>query len=146
VWPLIGEFDKASLDGSAASGTSIHLEIPSGIGLDELPRHGKHTTRPNDALAPDPDVAVGERQARALPLDVNARGKAARVQWVRDGFVVPGWQRAQTWGLARQALALAADRGEKSLAAQIRTSRPFLSSKLSNFRDGPLGRLSPISH
>ena len=41
-----------------------------------------------------------------------ARGEAARVQWVKDGLVVPGEQLAQAWGLARQALAPAADRGE----------------------------------
>ena len=41
-----------------------------------------------------------------------ARGETARVQWVKDGFVVPGEQLAQAWGLTRQALAPAADRGE----------------------------------
>ncbi len=41
-----------------------------------------------------------------------ARGEAARVQWVKDGLVVPGEQLAQGWGLTRQALAPAADRGE----------------------------------
>jgi hypothetical protein len=41
-----------------------------------------------------------------------ARGEAARVQWVKDGLVVPGEQLAQAWGLTRQALAPAADRSE----------------------------------
>jgi len=41
-----------------------------------------------------------------------ARGEAARVQWVKDGLVVPGEQLAQAWGLTRQALAPAVDRGE----------------------------------
>lgn len=41
-----------------------------------------------------------------------ARGEAARVQWIKDGVVVPGGQLAQAWGLTRQALAPAADRGE----------------------------------
>ena len=41
-----------------------------------------------------------------------ARGEAARVQWIRDGLVVPGEQLAQAWGLTRQALAPAAERGE----------------------------------
>ena len=41
-----------------------------------------------------------------------ARGEAARVQWVKDGLVVPGEQLAHAWGLTRQALAPAADRGE----------------------------------
>ena len=41
-----------------------------------------------------------------------ARGEAARVLWVKDGLVVPGEQLAQAWGLTRQALAPAAERGE----------------------------------
>ena len=41
-----------------------------------------------------------------------ARGEAARVQWVKDGLVVPGEQLARAWGLTRQALAPAAERGE----------------------------------
>ena len=41
-----------------------------------------------------------------------ARGEAARVQWVKEGLVVPGEDLAQAWGLTRQALAPAADRGE----------------------------------
>ena len=34
------------------------------------------------------------------------------MQWVKDGLVVPGEQLARAWGLTRQALAPAADRGE----------------------------------
>lgn len=41
-----------------------------------------------------------------------ARGEAARVQWVKDGVVVPGEQLAKAWGLTRQALAPAAARGD----------------------------------
>jgi hypothetical protein len=41
-----------------------------------------------------------------------ARGEAARVQWVKDGLVVPGEQLAQAWGLTRQALAPASARGD----------------------------------
>lgn len=41
-----------------------------------------------------------------------ARGEAARVQWVKEGLVVPGEQLAQAWGLTRQALAPAAGRGD----------------------------------
>ena len=44
--------------------------------------------------------------------NATARGEAARVQWVKDGLVVPGEQLAQAWGLTRQALAPAAERGE----------------------------------
>ena len=40
------------------------------------------------------------------------RGEAARVQWVKDGLVVPGEQLARAWGLTRQALAPAGERGE----------------------------------
>lgn len=40
------------------------------------------------------------------------RGEAARVEWVKDGLVVPGEQLAQACGLTRQALAPAANRGE----------------------------------
>ena len=41
-----------------------------------------------------------------------ARGEAARVQWIKDGLIVPGEQLARAWGLTRQALAPAAERGE----------------------------------
>jgi hypothetical protein len=41
-----------------------------------------------------------------------ARGEAARVQWVKQGLVVSGEQLSQAWGLTRQALAPAAQRGE----------------------------------
>lgn len=41
-----------------------------------------------------------------------ARGEAARVQWLREGLIVPGEQLARAWGLTRQALAPAAERGE----------------------------------
>ncbi len=41
-----------------------------------------------------------------------ARGEAARVQWVKEGLVVPGEQLAQAWGLTRQALAPATERSE----------------------------------
>jgi biotin operon repressor len=63
-------------------------------------------------------------QAKQLPKDTQQdqvaaglagaalRGEAARVQWVKDGLVVPGEQLAKAWGLTRQALAPAADRGE----------------------------------
>jgi hypothetical protein len=58
--------------------------------------------------------AVGCEHAQATGglAGATARGEAARVQWVKDGLVVPGGQLAQAWGLTRQALAPAADRGE----------------------------------
>jgi hypothetical protein len=55
---------------------------------------------------PQPPQAAGGVAGAA------ARGEAARVQWVKDGLVVPGEQLAQAWGLTRQALAPAAERGE----------------------------------
>lgn len=53
-----------------------------------------------------------QAQARGGLAGATARGEAARVQWVKDGLVVPGEQLAHAWGLTRQALAPAADRGE----------------------------------
>jgi hypothetical protein len=41
-----------------------------------------------------------------------ARGEAARVQWVKDGVVIPGERLAKAWGITRQALAPAAERGD----------------------------------
>ena len=41
-----------------------------------------------------------------------ARGEATKVQWVKEGLVVPGEQLARAWGLTRQALRPAAGRGE----------------------------------
>ena len=58
--------------------------------------------------------AADTRQAQAAGgfAGATARGEAARVQWVKDGLVVPGEQLARAWGLTRQALAPAAQRGE----------------------------------
>ena len=59
-------------------------------------------------------VAAGNSHAQAIGglAGATARGEAARVQWVKDGLVVSGEELAQAWGLTRQALAPAADRGE----------------------------------
>ena len=59
-------------------------------------------------------VAAGNSYAQAIGglAGATARGEAARVQWVKDGLVVSGEDLAQAWGLTRQALAPAADRGE----------------------------------
>jgi hypothetical protein len=73
---------------------------------------------------PTRGVRARAAQAKSSPRDTlqaraagglagaTARGEAARVQWINDGLVVPGEQLAQAWGLTRQALAPAADRGE----------------------------------
>jgi hypothetical protein len=62
---------------------------------------------PKSAAADNPSAPVAGGLAGAV-----ARGEAARVQWVKSGLVVPGEQLARAWGLTRQALAPAADRGE----------------------------------
>jgi len=64
------------------------------------------------AHAPAPAADSQNSQATGGVAGATARGEAARVQWVKDGLVVPGEQLAQAWGLTRQALAPAADRGE----------------------------------
>ena len=80
------------------------------------PRQWRQTAAPHSrgrpvhsegAIAASPQVPVAAGLAGAV-----ARGEAARVQWVKDGLVVPGEQLAHAWGLTRQALAPAADRGE----------------------------------
>jgi hypothetical protein len=61
----------------------------------------------------NPSIAVNASTHAAGGLaGAVTRGEAARVQWVKDGLVVPGEQLAQAWGLTRQALAPAAERGE----------------------------------
>jgi hypothetical protein len=77
-----------------------------GLNLQELPssrRRSAHTAQPATRAA---DLGA------AGVAGATARGEAARVQWIKDGLVVPGEQLAQTWGLTRQALAPAAERGE----------------------------------
>ena len=77
------------------------LQAPRTRGVRERMAHAKAST-------PDTQQA----QAAGGLAGAAARGEAARVQWVKDGLVVPGEQLAQAWGLTRQALAPAADRGE----------------------------------
>jgi hypothetical protein len=62
--------------------------------------------------AEDPATDTRHSQAAGGLSGATARGEAARVQWIKDGVVVPGEQLAQAWGLTRQALAPAAARGE----------------------------------
>ena len=77
------------------------LQAPRMRGVRERTAHAKAST-------PDTQQA----QAASGLAGATARGEAARVKWVKDGLVVPGEQLAQAWGLTRQALAPAADRGE----------------------------------
>lgn len=69
-----------------------------------------------------------------------AHGEAARVQWVKDGLVIPGEQLARAWGLTRQALAPAADRGE-IFAVKVGNRLYYARA----FRDGPRDRSSCLS-
>jgi hypothetical protein len=74
----------------------------------ELPRaRGPRVAAPKSSTSSDQRLQATGGLARA-----SARGEAARVQWVEAGLVVPGEQLARAWGLTRQALAPAADRGE----------------------------------
>ncbi len=78
----------------------------------------RHGLQPPKASATGPRAAQSRLPTGALSaasgglVSATARGEAARVQWVKDGLVVLGEQLAQAWGLTRQALAPAADRGE----------------------------------
>lgn len=76
----------------------------------QLPRAQGIRARVAHAQSPVSDNL--HAQAAGGLAGATARGEAARVQWVKDGLVVPGEQLAQAWGLTRQALAPAADRGE----------------------------------
>ncbi len=77
------------------------LQLPSTQSVRARVAHAKSTTTGNQ-----------HAQAAGGLAGATARGEAARVQWVKDGLVVPGEQLAQAWGLTRQALAPAAERGE----------------------------------
>ena len=68
--------------------------------------------RPRSAQAKSFPTETKHAGAAGGLAGATARGEAARVQWVKDALVVPGEQLAQAWGLTRQALAPAADRGE----------------------------------
>lgn len=88
--------------GRLRSAVSKHgLQLPRTLGVRDRAAHAKSSTASNHR-----DHATGGLAGSAV------RGEAARVQWVRDGLVVPGEQLAQAWGLTRQALAPAAERGE----------------------------------
>jgi hypothetical protein len=80
-------------------------------------RQGLTSTRTGGARRRPPPAELNAATPSEPPVSgglagATARGEAARVQWVKDGLVVPGEQLAQAWGLTRQALAAAANRGE----------------------------------
>ena len=76
----------------------------------QLPR--TRGVRAQAAQAKSSPTDTQHAQAAVGLAGATARGEAARVQWVKDALVVPGEQLAHAWGLTRQALAPAADRGE----------------------------------
>jgi hypothetical protein len=78
----------------------------------QLPRTRGARARARVAHSKSSAADSQHAQATGGLAGATARGEAARVQWVKDGLVVPGEQLAQAWGLTRQALAPAADRGE----------------------------------
>lgn len=71
-----------------------------------------HGVRRRAAVTGERTAGSQQVQAAGGLSGATARGEAARVQWVKDGLVVPGAQLAHAWGLTRQALAPAAERGE----------------------------------
>ena len=77
------------------------LQTPRTRGVRARAAHAKSST-----------TDTQQAQAAGGLAGATARGEAARVLWVKDGLVVPGEQLAQAWGLTRQALAPAAERGE----------------------------------
>jgi hypothetical protein len=74
----------------------------------QTPARQRGQTAPAEGLMEEPQ----QTQAAGGFAGAAARGEAARVRWVKDRLVVPGEQLAQAWGLTRQALAPAAERGE----------------------------------
>jgi hypothetical protein len=79
-------------------------------GLHESKPRAARSRPPAQPQPPTPDPL--QPQVKGGLAGAIARGEAARVQWVKDGVVVPGVQLAQAWGITRQALAPAADRGD----------------------------------
>ena len=76
----------------------------------QSPKPQRGSRRP--ALAKGTTTETSQAQAAGGLVGAAARGEAARVKWVKDSLVVPGEQLAQAWGLTRQALAPASERGE----------------------------------
>lgn len=75
------------------------------------PRTSQRSRLPADE-AEGPSVKTSSARATGGLAGAAARGESARVQWIKDGLVVSGERLAQAWGLTRQALAPAAERGE----------------------------------
>jgi hypothetical protein len=95
-----------------------------GLQLPKTQGAGARAAKAKVSLAASPSKRAAGGLAAAT-----VRGEAARVQWVKEGLVVPGEQLAQAWGLTRQALAPAADRGEVfavKVGNRLFYPRPFL--------------------
>jgi hypothetical protein len=95
-----------------------------GLSLQELPSSRR---RPADAAQP---ATTSAELGRGGLAGAAARGEAARAQWIKEGLVVSGEQLAQAWGLTRQALAPAAERGEVvavKIGSRLYYPQPFLS-------------------
>jgi hypothetical protein len=86
--------------------------LRSAVSKQALPTPKTRGVRTRAARAKSLTTDTEQVQAGGGLAGATARGEAARVQWVKDGLVVPGEQLAQAWGLTRQALAPAAERGE----------------------------------
>jgi hypothetical protein len=86
--------------------------LRSAVGKQGLQTPGTRGVRARAARAQSSTTDSPHARATGGLAGAIVRGEAARVQWVKDGLVVPGEQLAQAWGLTRQALAPAAERGE----------------------------------
>lgn len=90
--------------------TVVLLRRDLGSMRSAMRKQGLDPREPGSGRQRSPDAAPPATSGGLAGATV--RGEAARVQWIKDGLVVAGEQLAQAWGLTRQALALAADRGE----------------------------------
>jgi len=81
-------------------------------GLHPPPSPTPPRDRQRTVKATGPTTETRQALATGGLAGASARGEAARVQWVNEGLVVPGEQLANAWGLTRQALAPAAERGD----------------------------------
>jgi hypothetical protein len=82
------------------------------IGNQELPLPSARAVRARVGQANSSTASDLRAQPGCGLAGATSRGESARVRWVKEGLVVPGEQLAQAWGLTRQALAPAAQRGE----------------------------------
>ena len=89
------------LDSLRSAVSKQGVQLPKARGVRARVAHPKSSTTNNP-----------HAQATGGLAGATARGEAARVQWVKAALVVPGQQLAHAWGLTRQALAPAAQRGE----------------------------------